>query len=251
MQSRSQDWICDCRLAFDWFTCPEATKDKFPWEAAQEDICRRCHDESEGRMTLAKMQGVIGRTFDAFVNAYGDGWLLDLSYMLHCEFCYIVGCVMMVCHELRFEHLSPVLEMASQDGFIESACAAAKVGKVLHSLLCLCFDLQASFIACIVNSFLCLCRLVQHLLFQMSQQSSLSMQRPWVVEVAMHTGFSCQKGSTMADLFVEDIVASMQGLSMDASDASDAFVHKRRSSSIICQEFFARGGRWPATVAEG
>ena len=39
-----------------------------------------------------------------------------------------------------------------------------------------------------------LCRLVQHFLFQMSQQSSLWIQRPWVVEVAMHTGFSCQRG---------------------------------------------------------
>ena len=72
---------------------------------------------------------------------------LLLHMLLQCESCYIVACVMMICHELRFEHLSPVLEMASQAGFIQSAPAPPKVGKVLYSLLCLCFDLQASFIA--------------------------------------------------------------------------------------------------------
>ena len=67
--------------------------------------------------------------------------------LLHCESCYIVTCVMMICHELRFEHLSPVLEMASQAGVNQPASVPPKVGKVLYTLFCLCFDLQASFIA--------------------------------------------------------------------------------------------------------
>ena len=83
-------------------------------------------------MSLDKLKKVVTRTFDAFAKVYGYGWLLGLLklYMLlHCESCYIVTCVMMICHELRFEHLSPVHEMASQAGFNQSAPAEPKVGK--------------------------------------------------------------------------------------------------------------------------
>ena len=110
------------------------------------DICRRMEDESEGKVSFSKLKQIICRT----VKVYGYGWLLGLLklYMLlHCESCYIVTCVMMICHELRFEHLSPVLEMASQAGVNQPASVAPKVGKVLYTLFCLCFDLQASFIA--------------------------------------------------------------------------------------------------------
>lgn len=84
MQSLSSDWICDCRLAFAWQLCHEDDKELFPWEVAQADICRRMMDESEGNMTLDKLQKVIVRTFNAFVDAYGYGWLLALLFFTCC-----------------------------------------------------------------------------------------------------------------------------------------------------------------------
>ena len=105
----STDWICDCRLAFDWLHCPSEAEVQFPWEADMHDICRRMEDESEGKVSFDKLKKIICRTFDAFVKVYGYGWLLGLIklYMLlHCESCYIVTCVMMICHELRFDHVS-------------------------------------------------------------------------------------------------------------------------------------------------
>ena len=96
------------------------------------DICRRMEDESEGKVSFGKLKKIICRTFDSFVKVYGYGWLLGLLklYMLlHCESCYIVTCVMMICHELRFDHLSSVFEMASQAGVSQPAFAEPKVGK--------------------------------------------------------------------------------------------------------------------------
>ena len=84
------------------------------------DGLRRRHEESEGQLSLAKMQKVLQRTFTAFVKKFGEQWLLGLLDMLFFESKYVsnyvVTCLMVVCHEPMFEHLSPMLDIALAEG---------------------------------------------------------------------------------------------------------------------------------------
>lgn len=84
------------------------------------DCLRRCHEESEGQLSLAKMQKVLQRTFTAFVKKFGEQWLLGLLDMLFFESKYVsnyvVTFLMVVWHEPTFEHLSPMLDIAFAEG---------------------------------------------------------------------------------------------------------------------------------------
>ena len=104
-------------------------------EVTMQDICRRWTDESEGHVSMAVMQRVLQRTFTAFVKAKGDHWLLGLLDMLFFDLNlsiyvsnYVAACLIVVCLEPRFEHLSPVLDLAFAEGRLRSPNAPPQVG---------------------------------------------------------------------------------------------------------------------------
>ena len=120
MQSLSKDWICDARLSWGWYEASVKENEVFSWEVVTQDILRRWHEESEQQLSLNKMQKVLQRTFTAFVKQFGEQWLLGLLDMLFFESKYVsnyvVTCLMVVCHEPRFEHVSPMLDVAFAEG---------------------------------------------------------------------------------------------------------------------------------------
>ena len=59
MQSLSKDWICDARTIWGWFEASVKDHEIFTWEIVMSDCLRRRHEESEGQLSLAKMQKVL------------------------------------------------------------------------------------------------------------------------------------------------------------------------------------------------